>query len=77
MVAAIGRPFSPGMLYDCRHDSLIPGLSLWDRDHLLANIIERPQYYSDFEIVASDSTEDKLSVLNVNASLAASFMSGL
>ncbi|XP_050924604.1 neoverrucotoxin subunit alpha isoform X2 [Lates calcarifer] len=53
------------------------GLSLWDRDHLLANIIERPQYYSDFEIVASDSTEDKLSLLNVNASLTASFMSGL
>ena len=24
-VAALGRPFSLGMLYDCRKDSLIPG----------------------------------------------------
>lgn len=24
-VAALGRPFSLGMLYDCRNDLLIPG----------------------------------------------------
>lgn len=24
-VAALGRPFSLGMLYDCRKDSLVPG----------------------------------------------------
>lgn len=24
-VAALGRPFNLGMLYDCRQDSLIPG----------------------------------------------------
>lgn len=42
-VAAIGRPFSPGMLYDCRHDSLIPGKEwhvktydgLWNFEYLL------------------------------------------
>ncbi|CAL8316803.1 unnamed protein product [Gadus morhua 'NCC'] len=25
VLAALGRPFSLGMLYDCRNDSLIPG----------------------------------------------------
>ncbi|KAI9524149.1 hypothetical protein NQZ68_019412 [Dissostichus eleginoides] len=50
-VAALGRPFGLGMLYDCRNDSLVP--------------------------VASESIEDKSKALNVEASLKASFLSGL
>ncbi|KAM9321725.1 uncharacterized protein KZ484_021920 [Pholidichthys leucotaenia] len=76
-VAALGRPFSLGMLYDCRKDALIPGMTLWDRDVLKSDIGERPQFYNDFEIVTSDSIEDKSSALNVSASLKASFLSGL
>ncbi|XP_073347811.1 uncharacterized protein [Pagrus major] len=76
-VAALGRPFSLGMLYDCRKDSLVPGLTLWDRSHLAEHIGERPQNYNDFEIVASESIEDKSSALNVEASLKASFLGGL
>ncbi|CAK6981343.1 stonustoxin subunit alpha-like [Scomber scombrus] len=76
-VAALGRPFNVGMLYDCRNDSLVPGLTLWDRDDLLKDIGERRQFYNDFAIIASDSAEDKSSALNVDASLKASFMSGL
>uniref|UniRef100_A0A8P4GSL6 Fibronectin type-III domain-containing protein n=1 Tax=Dicentrarchus labrax TaxID=13489 RepID=A0A8P4GSL6_DICLA len=76
-VAALGRPFSLGMLYDCRNDSLIPGMTLWDRSDLKKDIGERPQNYNDFEIVASESIEDKSSALNVEASLKASFCSGL
>ncbi|KAK2854359.1 hypothetical protein Q5P01_007020 [Channa striata] len=76
-VAALGRPLHLGMLYDCRHDSLVPGLSLWDRDHLLKHVEERPHCYSDFDIVTSDSTEDKSHALNVEASLKASFLSGM
>ncbi|XP_049930405.1 uncharacterized protein LOC126408774 [Epinephelus moara] len=76
-VAALGRPFSPGMLYDCRKDSLVPGMTLWDRDDLRNHIGERPQSYNDFEIVASESIADKSSALNVEASLKASFLSGL
>ncbi|KAF3686142.1 Neoverrucotoxin subunit alpha [Channa argus] len=76
-VASLGRPFYPGMLYDCRHDSLVPGLTLWDRDQLLKHLEERPHCYSDFDIVTSDSTEDKSHALNVDASLKASFLSGM
>ncbi|XP_051808950.1 uncharacterized protein LOC127535328 [Acanthochromis polyacanthus] len=76
-VAALGRPFSLGMLYDCRKDSLIPGITLWDRDDLKKHIGERPQSFNDLEIVASESIEDKSSALNVNASLKASFLGGL
>ncbi|KAL7386873.1 hypothetical protein ABVT39_015024 [Epinephelus coioides] len=76
-VAALGRPFSLGMLYDCRKDSLVPGMTLWDRDDLRNHIGERPQSYNDFDIVASESIADKSSALNVEASLKASFLSGL
>ncbi|XP_020516320.2 cytolytic toxin-alpha [Labrus bergylta] len=76
-VAALGRPFSVGMLYDCRQDLLIPGLTLWDREDLMKDVAERPQNYNEFEIVASESIEDKSSALDVKASLKASFLCGL
>uniref|UniRef100_A0A667ZJF9 Uncharacterized protein n=1 Tax=Myripristis murdjan TaxID=586833 RepID=A0A667ZJF9_9TELE len=76
-LAALGRPFSLGMLYDCRQDSLIPGLTLWDPDALEKDARERPQPNSEFEIVATESIEDKSSALNVDASLKASFLGGL
>ncbi|XP_034051783.1 uncharacterized protein LOC117532560 isoform X2 [Gymnodraco acuticeps] len=76
-VAALGRPFSLGMLYDCRNDSLVPGITLWDCDDLKTDIGERLQKYNHFDIVASESIEDKSSALNVEASLKASFLSGL
>ncbi|XP_071369606.1 uncharacterized protein [Centroberyx affinis] len=76
-LAALGRPFSLGMLYDCRQDSLVPGMTLWDSNALEKDIRERSQHNSDFEIVASESIEDKSSALNVEASLKASFLSGL
>ncbi|KAK2822858.1 hypothetical protein Q5P01_022923 [Channa striata] len=76
-VAALGRPFSLGMLYDCRQESLIPGLTLWDRHDLEKETSEKLNLTSDFEIVTSESIEDKLSALNVEASLKASFLGGL
>ncbi|XP_045906821.1 uncharacterized protein LOC123971847 [Micropterus dolomieu] len=76
-VAALGRPFSLGMLYDCRQDSLVPGITLWDRNDLEKDKGERPKPNTEFEIVASESIEDKSSALNVEASLKASFLSGL
>ncbi|XP_074505969.1 uncharacterized protein LOC141776357 [Sebastes fasciatus] len=76
-VAALGRPFSLGMLYDCRQDSLVPGLTLWDCNDLEKDTRERPKPSSDFEIVASESIADKSSALKVEASLKASFLGGL
>ncbi|XP_028328301.1 uncharacterized protein LOC114479060 [Gouania willdenowi] len=74
---ALGRPFGLGMLYDCRRDIIIPGLTLWDRDDLQKNTGEITKPSSDFEIVASESIEGKSSALNVGASLTASFLGGL
>nr|XP_040026756.1 uncharacterized protein LOC120815821 [Gasterosteus aculeatus aculeatus] len=76
-VAALGRPFSLGMLYDCREDSLVPGLTLWNCDDLGKDTRERQQASSDFEIVASESIADKSAALKVEASLKASFLCGL
>ncbi|XP_059201108.1 uncharacterized protein LOC131980820 [Centropristis striata] len=76
-VAALGRPFSLGMLYDCRQDVLVPGMTLWDHDDLEKDTRERPNPSSDFEMVASESIEDKSSALKVEASLKASFLGGL
>ncbi|XP_069026093.1 cytolytic toxin-alpha-like [Embiotoca jacksoni] len=76
-VAALGRPFRLGMLYDCRKDLLIPGMTLWDRNELMKDIGETPQSHVDFKMVASDSIEDKSSALNVDASLKASLLGGL
>ncbi|XP_016314348.1 verrucotoxin subunit beta-like [Sinocyclocheilus anshuiensis] len=36
--AALGRPFQLGMLYDCRKDALIPGITLWDNEQLQQNV---------------------------------------
>ena len=33
-VAALGRPFHLGMLYDQRRDALIPAITLWDPEDL-------------------------------------------
>ncbi|KAI7810051.1 hypothetical protein IRJ41_021576, partial [Triplophysa rosa] len=76
-LACLGRPFQLGMLYDCRRDVLIPGITLWDAEMLQKNINLRPQPNTDFKTIASDSSEDKVEALNVSASLEASFLSGL
>ncbi|XP_077078001.1 stonustoxin subunit alpha-like [Siphateles boraxobius] len=76
-LACLGRPFQLGMLYDCRRNVLIPGITLWDAEMLQKNINVRPQPNTDFKIIASDSSEDKVTALNISASLEASFLCGL
>ncbi|XP_045924498.1 neoverrucotoxin subunit beta-like [Micropterus dolomieu] len=76
-VAALGRSFTLGMLYDARKDQLIPGLTLWDDKTLKENTVEISQHSSAFEISASDSIESKSFLLDVDASLKASFLGGL
>ncbi|MGH0156046.1 UNVERIFIED_CONTAM: hypothetical protein FKN15_030595 [Acipenser sinensis] len=76
-LATLGRPFQLGMLYDCRNDSLIPGMTLWDMDTLNKDVDLRSQHNTEFQIIASDSIEDKSSALNIEASLKASFLGGL
>uniref|UniRef100_A0A673BGB0 Fibronectin type-III domain-containing protein n=2 Tax=Sphaeramia orbicularis TaxID=375764 RepID=A0A673BGB0_9TELE len=76
-MAALGRPFNLGMLYDCRRDALVPSMTLWDREDLEKDTRETPKPNSETEIVASESIEAKSSALKVEASLKASFLGGL
>ncbi|XP_072554122.1 stonustoxin subunit alpha-like [Paramormyrops kingsleyae] len=76
-VAALGRPFQLGMLYDGRNDCLIPGITLWDHNDLQKNTDETIQHNTEFDVIASDSVEDKTWALDVDASLKASFLGGL
>uniref|UniRef100_A0A3B3Q7K6 Uncharacterized protein n=1 Tax=Paramormyrops kingsleyae TaxID=1676925 RepID=A0A3B3Q7K6_9TELE len=76
-VAALGRPFQLGMLYDYRDDCLIPGITLWDREDLQQDTYEIMQPKTDFDVIVSDSVEVKAWALDVDASLKASFIGGL
>ncbi|XP_072553867.1 uncharacterized protein [Paramormyrops kingsleyae] len=76
-VAALGRPFQLGMLYDYRDDCLIPGITLWDREGLQQDTYEIMQPKTDFDVIVSDSVKDKAWALDIDASLKASFIGGL
>ncbi|XP_051743093.1 cytolytic toxin-alpha-like [Ctenopharyngodon idella] len=76
-VAALGRPLYPGMLYDCRMDSFIPGVTLWNKKSLSEDLDTRPQLLTDLKFSSSDSLSSKSGLLDVSASLKASFMGGL
>ncbi|XP_034006854.1 uncharacterized protein LOC117498817 isoform X2 [Trematomus bernacchii] len=52
-------------------------MNLWDHEDLKKHTEERQHNCNDYYIVASESIEDKFSALNVEASLKASFLSGL
>ncbi|XP_028264054.1 neoverrucotoxin subunit alpha-like [Parambassis ranga] len=74
---ALGRPFTLGMLYDARKDELCTGITLWDRKTIDEKKITRPEKASIFKVTASDSIEEKSSLMDINASLKASFLGGL
>ncbi|XP_051740288.1 cytolytic toxin-alpha-like [Ctenopharyngodon idella] len=76
-VAALGRPLFPGMLYDCRKDSFIPGVTLWDKKSLSENLDTRPQPHTDWKFTSEDSLSSKSFLMDVSASLKASFLGGL
>ncbi|KAL6481717.1 hypothetical protein MHYP_G00097970 [Metynnis hypsauchen] len=73
-IAALGRALYPGMLYDCRSDSIIPGFTLWDKASLTQDLDVRRKPSTDLKFSASDSLSEKASLLDVNASLKASFL---
>ncbi|XP_062866930.1 stonustoxin subunit beta-like [Trichomycterus rosablanca] len=76
-MAALGRALHPGMLYDCRSDSFIPGVTLWDKASLDKDLDVRRQPKSDLKFLSSDTLYDKASLIDVSASLKASFLGGL
>ncbi|KAF4075259.1 hypothetical protein AMELA_G00232520 [Ameiurus melas] len=77
MMSALGRALYPGMLYDCRMDSFIPGVTLWDKHALRDDIDVHDQTKTFVKLAASDSVTEKANLLDVSASLKASFLGGL
>ena len=77
LLQCLGRPFQLGMLYDCRNDQLVPGMTLWNKMLLKATLIQRPQHSSDFETIAEDTLSDTISKLGIEANLSLSVMGGL
>ncbi|KAK7121156.1 hypothetical protein R3I93_022292 [Phoxinus phoxinus] len=75
--AALGRPFQLGMLYDCRKDALIPGITLWDQEKLQQSLRVRPQINTNIKVTASDSIQEKSALLNIDGSLKLSVLGGL
>ncbi|XP_039509349.1 cytolytic toxin-alpha-like [Pimephales promelas] len=77
-VAALGRPLFPGMLYDCRKDSFIPGVTLWDKESLTEKQLDsRPQLMTDLKFSSSDSLSSKADLMDISASLKLSFEGGM
>ncbi|XP_036417431.1 verrucotoxin subunit beta-like isoform X2 [Colossoma macropomum] len=76
-IAALGRPLYPGMLYNCHTDTFIAGITLWDEKALRENLDVHQQPKTHLKFSASDSLSDKANLLDVSASLKASFMGGL
>lgn len=77
IIPALGRPFDLGMLYDRRSEKLILGKTLWSPNHLdqAVNTITKP--YTNSEVLAEDTIDDKTSALNIEASIKLSFLGGL
>ncbi|XP_066575627.1 neoverrucotoxin subunit beta [Amia ocellicauda] len=76
-MSALGRPLYPGMLYDCRNDSFIPGVTLWDIEAVRKDLDVHPKPNTEINVTASNSLHEKSSLLDVSASLKASFLGGL
>ncbi|XP_054647189.1 stonustoxin subunit beta-like [Dunckerocampus dactyliophorus] len=76
-VAALGQPFTLGMLYNACRDELIPGFTLWDTATLESQTSESAQKSSSFKISASDTIESRSSLMDIEASLKLSFLGGL
>ena len=73
----LGRPFQLGMLYDCCNDQLVSSVTLWNQETLKQSLDSKPQKFSRVEIIADNSTESKLSKLEVDENLKLSFLAGL
>lgn len=76
-IAALNRPIYPGMLYDCRDHSFIPGVTLWNKKELdQTNLLTIEQQSADIEVMLSTSKDDRVNSLGVHADLSLSLMAG-
>lgn len=76
-IPSLGRPFTLGMLYDCRTERCIPGRTLWDSKILDSAMKRSATPSSDYEIIAEDTITTKAHTLDINASLKLSLLGGM
>ncbi|CAJ0958155.1 unnamed protein product, partial [Mesorhabditis belari] len=78
-ISCLGRPFQPGMLYDCRRDDVIPAITLWNPDKLKDKdaLISEPLNFVKTELITEDTVKEKSEKLDINASLKLSLLGGL
>ncbi|KAL2084057.1 hypothetical protein ACEWY4_019575 [Coilia grayii] len=76
-IAALGRPLHPGMLYNARNDTFIPGVTLWSDEDMKKVMKIRGHQNTSFDVTASDSMKKKTKLLDISATLKCSFLAGL
>lgn len=76
-IAALGRPLHPGMLYNARNDTIIPGVTLWSDEDMKKVMRIKGHQNTSFDVTASDSMRKKTKLLEISASLKGSFLLGL
>ena len=72
----LGSPFKLGMLYDCRTNKLIPGMTLWGSD-TLSKISLMEHEASKFEVTSEDTFTQRAFQLEANPDLQLGLLSGL
>lgn len=77
VISALSRPLHLGTLYDARKDRIIAGIRLWRTEDIKSKITISPQPNTRFQVEASESLSEKLNLLDVSASVKASFCAGL
>ena len=77
IIPALGRPFDLGMLYDRRSEKLIVGKTLWSPDRLGQAVKTITKPYTNSDVLAEDTIDDKTSALNIEGSIKLSFLGGL
>ncbi len=75
-IPCLGRPFSPGLLYDARSDKLLT-LSPWNDDKLENGITTTQTHYSGFKIATGNSLKERLSLLGASGHVKVGFLCGL
>ena len=75
--ACLGRPFHLGMLYDCRTDQLLPGISLWDFTAIKEATETRSLSDTGYEVITAQSLGERASHFGVDSSLQFSLLTGL
>ena len=75
-MAAVGRPFKLGMLYDCRTDKM--GSALWDNITIGNNLCsEEYKCNPEFKFHPSDTISEKANALFLSPAMKSSLLSGL